>query len=148
MPWPQVRAGARPNRCIGRRRFMSNMECSLLPNLQTLTVGLTSVFRSHGSTSGKLTVLDRQPNIYGGTFLSEIVTCHFDDSRELQLLCKYGAAHNTTRGGRTSNVFGHKGGVPYDAVIYRHAQTPVKATIALLLRSACTVRYLTQGKGA
>src|SRR5919112_652571 len=100
---------------------MSSMASSLLPNLQTVTVGLTSVLRSHGSTNGKLTVLDRQPNIYTSTFPSEIVTCQFDDdNRELQLLCKYGADYSTSRDGRTSNVFGHKGGVPYEAAVYRH----------------------------
>jgi Phosphotransferase enzyme family len=90
---------------------------SLLPNLQTLTVGLTSILRSHGSTNGQVTILDRQPNIRASTFPSEIVTCRFDDGSELRLFCKYG---------RSPDVF--KGGVPYEAEVYRHVLQPSRAS--------------------
>jgi Phosphotransferase enzyme family len=88
---------------------MSSVTCSRLPNLQTLAVGLTSVLRSQA------TILDRQPNTYTSTFPSEIVRCRLGNGRELRLLCKYGADHRTSLSGLT----GHKGGVPYEAAVYR-----------------------------
>jgi hypothetical protein len=67
---------------------MSSVACSRLPNLQSLTVGLTSVLRS------EVTILDRQPNIFTSTFPSEIVTCRVDGDSKLLLLCKYAAGGN------------------------------------------------------
>jgi len=92
------------------------MASSLLPNLQTLTVGLTSVLRS------QVTVLDRQPNIFTSTFPSEIVTCRVDEGSKLLLLCKYAA------GGHRENVYGHRGGVAYEAAVYRHLLQPSHAS--------------------
>jgi hypothetical protein len=90
--------------------------CSRLPNLQSLTVGLTSVLRS------QVTILDRQPNIYASTFPSEIVTCRVDGGSILLLLCKYAA------GGHRDNVYGHRGGVAYEAAVYRHLLQPSQAS--------------------
>jgi len=92
------------------------MASSLLPNLQTLTVGLTSVLRS------QVTVLDRQSNIFTSTFPSEIVTCRVDEGSKLLLLCKYAA------GGHRENVYGHRGGVAYEAAVYRHLLQPSHAS--------------------
>ena len=96
------------------------MTSSLLPNLQTLTVGLTSVLRSHGSTSNQVTILRRQLNIYATSFPSEIVTCRVDDGSELRLFCKYAAGHS-------HNAYGHRGGVAYEAAVYRHLLQPSRA---------------------
>jgi Phosphotransferase enzyme family len=85
------------------------------PDLQVLTLGFTSVFRSNGYTDGQVTVLDREPNIYTSSFPSEVVTCRFDDGSELQLLCKYGAEH----------AQGHWGGIAYEAQVYRHVLQPL-----------------------
>jgi hypothetical protein len=97
---------------------MSSVDCSRLPNLQTLAVGLTSVLRSQA------TILDRQPNTYASTFPSEIVRCQLGNGRELQLLCKYGGDHSMSLSGRT----GHKGGVPYEAAAYRLVLRTSRAT--------------------
>jgi Phosphotransferase enzyme family len=101
---------------------MSSVASSRLPNLQTLTAGLTSVLRSHESTGGQVTILDRQPNIYSSTFPSEIVTCRVDEGGDLKLFCKYAA------GGHPDNVYGHRGGVAYEAAVYRHLLQPSQAT--------------------
>jgi hypothetical protein len=95
---------------------MSSVACSRLPNLQSLTVGLTSVLRR------QVTILDRQPNIFTSTFPSEIVTCRVDEGSKLLLLCKYAA------GGHRDNVYGHRGGVAYEAAVYRHLLQPSQAS--------------------
>lgn len=99
------------------------MASFLLPNLRTLTVGLTSVLRSHGSTNNQVTILGREFNIYASSFPSEIVTCRVDDGSELRLFCKYAAAHN-------HNAYGHRGGVAYEAAVYRHLLRPSQASTA------------------
>jgi Phosphotransferase enzyme family len=80
----------------------------MLPDLQTLTHNLAHVLKS------QVTIIDRQPNIYTSTFPSEIVTCRVDGGSEVQLFCKYAA------GGRPDNAYGHRGGVAYEAAVYRH----------------------------
>ena len=90
------------------------------PDLQTLTAGLTSVFRTMGR---KVIVLDRQPNIHDSTFPTEIVQCRFDNGTELLLFCKYTA-------GRSHNAYGHRAGVAYEAAFYRHLLQPSQASTA------------------
>ena len=97
---------------------MSSVAHSGLPTFQTLTLGLASVLES------QVTVLDRQPNTYTSTFPSEIVRCRLGNGRELRLLCKYGADHRTS----LSGITGHKGGVPYEATVYRHVLRTPRAT--------------------
>jgi hypothetical protein len=96
------------------------MDFSRLPDLQTLTVGLESALRSGGFTNDRLTIVGRQPNIYAASFPSEIVTCRVDGGSELRLFCKYAAGH-------THNSYGHRGGVAYEAAIYRHLLQPSRA---------------------
>jgi hypothetical protein len=93
----------------------------IYPDLQILTRGLTSVFRSNGYTDGQVTVCDRKPTSKG-TFGSEIVRCQLSDGRELHVVCKYGAGHSV-------NVYGHRGGVPYEAAVYRHVLQPRQAAV-------------------
>jgi hypothetical protein len=97
---------------------MSSVARSVLPSLQTLAVGLASVLRS------QVTILDRQPNTYASTFPSEIVRCQLGNGRRLRFLCKYGADHSTS----LSGITGHKGGVPYEAAVYRHVLRTSRAT--------------------
>jgi hypothetical protein len=88
---------------------------SQFPDLQVLTLGLTSVFRSNGYTDGQVTVLARQPHSYVSSFPSEIVTCRFNDGRQLQLFYKYGPEHSQ----------GHWGGIAYEAQVHRHLLQPL-----------------------
>jgi ABC-type multidrug transport system fused ATPase/permease subunit len=60
-----------------------------LPDLETLTAGITSVFKNNGDTTGQPTILERRPNPYPATYLNEIVTCQFAASGKLRLFCKY-----------------------------------------------------------
>ena len=101
---------------------IDSQQPTLFPDLQSLTAGLKSVFSRNGSSSDRLVVLDRQSNIHKATFPNEIVTCQLDDGSEVQLFCKYSA-------GRDHNVYGHRGGVAYEAAVYRYVLRPSEATI-------------------
>jgi hypothetical protein len=100
------------------------MNSSLLPNLQTLTVGLTSVLRSGGFATDRVTILGRQLNAYATSFPSEIVTCRVEDGSELRLFCKYA----TGQSGNTHNIYGHRGGVIYEAAVYGRLLQPSPAS--------------------
>jgi hypothetical protein len=63
-------------------------------------------------------ILDRRRNPYTSTFPSEIITCRFRDGRTLRLLCKYSR-------GCEHNAFGHRGGVGYEASVYRRVLAPL-----------------------
>src|SRR5713101_2449546 len=93
------------------------------PDLQALTLGLTCALLSNAHSGAHLMVRRREPNLYVSTFASEVVTCCMEDGRELQLFCKYGAGH-------TDNVYGHKGGVPYEAEVYRRVLHPLPISAA------------------
>lgn len=92
-----------------------------VPDLPTLTLGLTSALRNGGHGVSQVSVLEREPNIYASSFASEIVTCGFEDGSRARLLWKYGAGH-------TENVYGHKRTVQYEAEIYRRLLQPSPAT--------------------
>ncbi len=89
-----------------------------LPNLQTLTHGINSMFNDDKAIEDQVTVLAREPNSYASTFPSEIVTCQLADGSELRLLCKYMAGHN-------HNAYGHRGGTTYEAEVYRQLLQPL-----------------------
>lgn len=61
--------------------------------------------------SGRVVHLDREPR-GEGTFPKEVVRCRTDDGRERVLFCKYAA--------RRGASFGHRGGVGYEAQVYRN----------------------------
>ncbi len=94
---------------------------SHFPNTETLTRGLTSVFNRNVSARGPLTVVRREPCIYASTFPSEIVTCLLGEGSKLRLLCKYAGRHFYTG-------HGHRGGIPYEAEVYRQVLQPSKAS--------------------
>jgi hypothetical protein len=106
-----------------RYRLMSELQ--VLPDPQTLTAGLTLALRSEGRPAEPVTVLGREPNPYASTFPSEIVTCRLPDGSKRRLFCKYGA-------GADRGVHGHKGGVPYEAGVYRHLLQPLQARVPAL----------------
>jgi hypothetical protein len=85
---------------------------SRLPDLDSLTAGLTSALRTGGATTGSVMVLCREPYLRG-TFTKEIVTCRFEDGSERRLLCKYEARTN-------HNCYGHRSGIAYEAKVYQH----------------------------
>jgi hypothetical protein len=84
---------------------------SRFPNRRALVRGLTAVL-SAGTAEGPVAVIERQR--WGqGTFPKEVVTCRLADGRELRLFCKYGSEESS------HNSHGHRGGVAYEAEVYR-----------------------------
>ena len=94
---------------------------SPLPDLPTLTRGLTAVLRRCGSIGGPLAVVDRQL-VDQGTFPKEVVTCRRRGGPELRLFCKYGGGHPE------HHSHGHRGGVAYEAAVYCRVLKPARAT--------------------
>lgn len=88
---------------------------SYLPDDETLTAALTSALSDLGG--GSVTVIDRLRNPHASAFPSEVVTCRLNESEHLRLFCKYG-------GGRDHRAHGHRGGVTYEAEVYRRVLAP------------------------
>jgi hypothetical protein len=85
---------------------------------------LRAIF-ANGSVGGRVAVVGRSSNVYSSTAPSEIVRCRVGDRRELTLLCKYSL-------GPRGNSFGHRGGGPYEAMIYRDILQPLHASAPVL----------------
>ena len=84
---------------------------SLVPDLETLTAGLTATLRN-GCAPRPVRVLERRPPRFMSTFPNEIVTCLLPDGRRRRVFIKY-------EGDRAHNAFGHRGGVAYEAQVYQ-----------------------------
>src|SRR5713226_8530877 len=94
-----------------------------LPDKETLTRGLTSIFKGNGSAPGRLAVLRRDLAIHSTSFPCEIVRCRFEDGRSLGLFCKY-----TDGNGGSSCSHGQRGGVAYEIEVYRKVLQPSQAS--------------------
>jgi hypothetical protein len=95
-----------------------------LPSTGALEDGLREIF-ANGGVGCRVEVLARSSNVYSSTAPSEIVRCRLGNGRELTLLCKYSL-------GPRGNSFGHRGGGPYEALIYRHVLQPLEASAPVL----------------
>lgn len=89
-----------------------------LPDLNIVSDALCSVFSANKSECGKFTIIDREQNLYTSTSPSEIVTCELNDCRRFRLLLKYSSSRAGAKNGGASR--GHRGGVTYEAEIYKH----------------------------
>lgn len=89
-----------------------------LPDSQILLHSLNAIINNHKCPGDHITILAREPNPRASTSLNEIVTCRLADGNELRLLCKYAT-------GRSHNSYGHRGGVAYEAQVYRHVLKPL-----------------------
>jgi len=88
------------------------LSVSEYPDIVSLTTGLTSVLSESMPSLCPVTVLHREAHIYRSTFPSEVVTCRLNDGRTLRLFCKYS-------GELAYKSHGHRGGVAYEAEVYR-----------------------------
>ncbi len=89
---------------------------SLLPDSPTLIARLSAALGSNGSR--KVTVLERKRPRYMSTFPNEIVTCRLPDGSKRRLFCKY-------ESGQDHSSYGHRGGLAYEAEVYRHVLHPL-----------------------
>ncbi len=95
-----------------------------LPDLETLAGGLEEALSSNGiSGADGLAVIQRRWNRDTTTAPTEIVRCRLADGRELTFLCKYSAGR-----GRDPEPDGHRGGVAYEAEVYRQVLVPLGAS--------------------
>ena len=83
-----------------------------LPSVESLVATLRAGGSLNASATADLEVLDRKSAPYSSTFPSEVVTCRLADGRFVQLFCKYAA-------GISLDSYGHRGGVAYEANVYR-----------------------------
>ncbi len=90
------------------------------PSPEDLASAFSTVLHRDGFTGG-VTVLDRKPNAYESTFHSEIITCRLPDGSERKLLCKHSV-------GDGHNCYGHRGGIPYEAEVYKSVLAGIQLT--------------------
>jgi hypothetical protein len=76
-----------------------------------LTAGLTAAL------GGPVEVVGRESNVHASTFPSEVVNCRLAGGEVRWVFCKYGV-------GSIRHLFGHRGGVGYEAAVYRDLLAP------------------------
>jgi thiamine kinase-like enzyme len=96
-----------------------------LPDHDSLRAGLESVLEAQGLLDGELAIQAREKNTYTSTFPSEIVTCRVGSGPEIRVFLKY-SAH------RLNEAYGHRGGVGYEANVYRQLLNSLDISIAKL----------------
>src|SRR5258708_25109504 len=89
----------------------------MLPDSATLAVRVAAALASFGA--GGVQILGRKRPRYMSTFPNEIVTCQSPDGAQRRLFCKYEA-------GQEHGSFGHRGGLAYEAEVYRQVLCPVR----------------------
>ncbi len=92
---------------------------TLLPDVETLSACLTTAFDDHDSCGGEVRILDRKqlPRMMS-TSPNEVVTCQWANDSNSRVFIKYGA-------GQSHYSFGHRGGVAYEAEVYRRLLQPL-----------------------
>ncbi len=98
----------------------AQVPCHPAPDLKALTSVLSTILCRNG-LSGGVTVLDRKLPLYVSTYYSEIVRCRLPDGSEREVLCKHSS-------GDGHNSYGHRGGIPYEAEVYRSVLTGSQLT--------------------
>lgn len=116
-PCPRRPAGTRPSEAQAAPAATAPARPTSLPDIETLACGLASVL---GGTD-PLIILNRQPVLPTMTFPAETVTCRLGRGRRMKLFCKYQC-------GRNHNAYGHRGGVGYEAEVYRRLLRPMQGT--------------------
>jgi hypothetical protein len=92
------------------------------PSLGRLRAGLAIVLEQSGVPFDRLEVLGRHVNVAASTYPSEIVTCRINDHAVLKLFCKYSTHLNY-------DTYGHRGGVEYEARVYRDVLHQAKVSV-------------------
>jgi hypothetical protein len=90
---------------------------SLLPDTRTLAVRLALGLNGARATP-PVTIVERKRPFMMSTFPNEVVTCQWPDGRRQRLFVKYEARHS-------HHAFGHRGGIAYEAEVYRRLLQPI-----------------------
>jgi hypothetical protein len=88
---------------------------SAVPDDLALAALLERVLGSRAPSSSAVRIIDRQPNVYASTFVSEVVTCQVSNGRQLRVFCKYSTKPAEYR----RHEYGPHRGVGYEAEVYR-----------------------------
>jgi hypothetical protein len=91
---------------------------SLLPDSRTLAAGLVAAFDGGQASTESVKILDRKLPTMMSTFPNEIVECELPDGTRRRVFIKYAA-------NRSHDSFGHRGGVAYEAEVYRSLLQPL-----------------------
>jgi Phosphotransferase enzyme family len=97
--------------------LMTN-SASQFPDQEALTASLNSILNGDGTNRGEVTILNREM-MEEGSFPKERITCQIGSVDHLQIFCKY-------TGGYSHASHGHRGGVPYEAAVYRDLLQPLQ----------------------
>jgi hypothetical protein len=109
----------------------SHLSMPGLPGDDSLRAGLESVLEAQGQLDGELAIQAREKNTYTSTFPSEIVACRIGSGPVIRLFLKY-SAH------RENEAHGHRGGVGYEAKVYRELLSHLDISIAQLYGIYCS----------
>lgn len=99
---------------------MKLSETFLFPGEQQLSQPLETMVNRFHSPDYMVALTDRKPFYYCSTSPAEVITCRLNNGQLVSLFCKYGGSH-------AQYSYGHRGGVEYEAEIYREIlqQAPV-----------------------
>ncbi|MHC4947369.1 MAG: phosphotransferase family protein [Planctomycetota bacterium] len=95
--------------------------CPELPDVDTLAAVLRATLGA--ASDGAVEITDRRRTIQG-TFPKEIVTCRIDGGPGRRVFCKYSGVNH--------DAHGHRGGVTYEADVYRRLLAPMGARTPVL----------------
>jgi hypothetical protein len=92
-----------------------------LPTIASLATGISSALCEGGERRKVVKILGRTANPYASSLPSEIVNCLLIDGTSVRVLCKYGVVFE-------QSSESHRGGVEYEAMVYRDVLSPARAT--------------------
>jgi len=96
------------------------------PSRGTLREGIAAVL---GVAATEIVVVDRGDGA-ASTYPTERVTCRLADGRTVSLFCKYTGGYNDLI--QDHERYGHRGGVQYEAEVFRHALQGLPVTVPRL----------------
>jgi thiamine kinase-like enzyme len=100
---------------------------SRFPSTRMLVSRLSQMLDVNESMDGPVEIVDRSPEPNSSTFPVEIVTCRVAKGDPVTLLCKY-SRPGQARLPAWHVSHGHRHGVGYEALVYRHVLEPLRMT--------------------
>jgi thiamine kinase-like enzyme len=105
---------------------------SRYPGTRALSRRLASTLVAGRPAGTGVSILDRKRQERESTFPSEVVTFRTNDGREAVMWCKYSSGRGRSEPA-WHHAHGHRGGLTYEASIYRHVLEPLHLSTVRLL---------------